>query len=79
MHELGHTVGFHHEQVRPDRDDYVSIRLENVRPDQQFNFEQRSTSEIDDHRVPYDYLSVMHYGPTVSSVTDACLAIMRRD
>merc|ERR1712212_424648 len=29
-HELGHTIGLHHEQCRPDRDNSVKILLNNV-------------------------------------------------
>ena len=38
MHELLHAVGFHHEQNRPDRDNYLNIYLENVKSGKEHNF-----------------------------------------
>ena len=32
IHELGHTLGFFHEHSRPDRDNYVKIAFDLVRP-----------------------------------------------
>ena len=32
MHELMHTIGIYHEQSRNDRDDYVTINNDNVKP-----------------------------------------------
>lgn len=32
IHELNHAVGFWHEQNRPDRDSYVKVYLQNVKP-----------------------------------------------
>jgi hypothetical protein len=60
QHEFLHALGFYHEQSRPDRDDYVTINLENVREGYEYNFAK--VSYIDSLGSPYDYKSVMHYG-----------------
>lgn len=40
-----HTLGFFHEQSRPDRDNYIDVHLENVEPANQFNFDKMKTEE----------------------------------
>ncbi|KAG7165510.1 Blastula protease 10-like 6, partial [Homarus americanus] len=62
VHELGHSLGFFHEQSRPDRDTYVTILLDNVITGKEHNFQIQSTAL--DYGVPYDYTSIMHYGST---------------
>uniref|UniRef100_T1JFF3 Metalloendopeptidase n=1 Tax=Strigamia maritima TaxID=126957 RepID=T1JFF3_STRMM len=59
-HEIGHALGFHHEQSRPDRDDYVVVLDRNINRTMMHNF--RKESVVSDHGVGYDMGSVMHYG-----------------
>jgi len=66
-HELGHAIGLHHEQCRPDRDSYVTINERNVHRSMLYNFDKYKTSEIDSRGYAYDYTSIMHYGKTAFS------------
>ncbi|XP_038075632.1 blastula protease 10-like [Patiria miniata] len=61
-HEIGHALGWHHEQSRPDRDEAVTINYDNVQPGREINFAKYSTAQISTHDVPYDISSIMHYG-----------------
>lgn len=61
-HELGHTLGFWHEQSRPSRDTYVAIVTECVQPGTGHNFVK--TSNYAGEYGPYDFESVMHYSLT---------------
>ena len=59
IHELFHVLGFHHEQQRQDRDNYVTIIEENICSGYLHNFEYENTGVTDN--IPYDFLSIMHY------------------
>lgn len=63
-HELAHALGIAHEQCRPDRDTFVTIHSENIRPGMEHNFDLLSTSTP----TPYDFSSIMHYSPYAFSV-----------
>jgi hypothetical protein len=61
VHELMHALGFWHEQSRADRDTYITINYDNIWPGYESNFNIRQGSST---YGPYDFCSVMHYGPT---------------
>uniref|UniRef100_A0A0N4Z4H3 Zinc metalloproteinase n=1 Tax=Parastrongyloides trichosuri TaxID=131310 RepID=A0A0N4Z4H3_PARTI len=66
-HEAFHALGVFHEQSRPDRDNYLSIHLENVSPSMKHNYAKSSLVDSEAFGVPYDYGSVMQYGRTAFS------------
>ena len=57
-HEILHALGMAHEQQRPDRDDFVSIVWNNIKPGMDTQFAIRSQA---DAQRPYDIMSIMHY------------------
>ncbi|XP_043953594.1 hatching enzyme 1.2-like [Gambusia affinis] len=64
QHEVFHALGFNHEQVRSDRDDYVEIHFENVGEGEEHNFDKTDTNNLG---TPYDFNSIMEYDNTAFS------------
>ncbi|KAJ8286326.1 hypothetical protein GJAV_G00037190 [Gymnothorax javanicus] len=60
IHELMHALGFHHEHMRIDRDDHVTIIRKNIIPEKKRNFAKVNGDTLG---LPYDTGSIMHYGP----------------
>ena len=65
-HEVGHSLGYYHEQARFDRDSYVQILTQNIQSGLESQFSKQSPQSMITFGVPYDYGSVMHYDPYVS-------------
>jgi hypothetical protein len=65
VHELGHTLGLRHEQNRTDRDQYVIVYTQNITPGRADNFVIYTDATP---YGPYDFDSVMHYGPCFFSL-----------
>jgi len=78
MHEMGHTLGFYHEQSRPDRDEYVTILWQNINSKMRYNFNKQTTTNVDSLGTKYDYSSMMHYGPKAFS-TNGRITIKTKD
>jgi len=66
VHEIGHVVGFWHEQSRVDRDDYINIYYSNVEPGALNNFAK--LSQGNSLGVTYDFNSIMHYDEFAFSI-----------
>lgn len=64
MHEIGHIVGLFHETSRSDRDDFVEIFWDLIDPLKRDQFCKVNTVHDNVDLGPYDYGSIMHYGPT---------------
>ncbi|CAG0894413.1 unnamed protein product [Cyprideis torosa] len=67
IHELMHAIGFFHEQSRPDRDDFVTIHIDQIHPSTFYgshslhNFNKMNINHWNNLSSPYDWRSVMHY------------------
>ncbi len=69
VHEILHALGVFHEQTRNDRDEFVSINWDDIRPGKSGNFRKavaRGGADIG----TYDFASVMHYGSTTFGKDD---------
>ncbi|XP_077966090.1 uncharacterized protein LOC120336056 [Styela clava] len=67
-HELMHALGFFHEQSRPDRDQYVRIKHENIQRGREKNFDKQDASKVRPLTTKYDLGSVMHYSELAFSM-----------
>ena len=59
MHEFMHALGLFHMQSRPDRDQYVEIKWDNIQQGKEGNFQKCSSCLT--YNVGYDAKSFMHY------------------
>lgn len=64
VHEIAHAIGVEHEQSRLDRDNFVSIRYENIDRRRQFNFNKGRFINYG----AYDFESIMHYNQWAFSI-----------
>ena len=64
-HELGHAIGLWHEHQRSDRDQYLTIDIDNVRENARGNFNIVNGLPLIGE---YDFGSVMHYARSAFAV-----------
>jgi hypothetical protein len=60
-HELGHALGFFHEHERWDRDQFVTVHYENIKPGRAGDYDWLPKANWLVNTLPYDYQSIMHY------------------
>lgn len=67
LHELGHAFGFMHEHQRPDRDQFIEIRTQNIIAGyaNQLAIVGQGTGDV--YTRSYDFGSIMHYWATAFS------------
>jgi len=63
IHEIGHAIGLYHEQSRADRDNFITINLNNVQAGSEHNFKTyNELNEAGAELGPLDFSSIMLYG-----------------
>lgn len=75
IHELGHAIGLDHEHNAVNRDSFISLNLNNVLPEKQYNFDRRTTNY---HQIgAVDFNSVMIYDSRAFAKSPG-LVVMRK-
>ena len=69
-HEIGHAIGFFHEQARFDRDKEIVVMEQNIAQGKASQFRKYKVTAMHTHDVPYDVSSLMHYGSKVRYLAD---------
>ena len=72
LHEIGHTLGLIHEQIRSDRDYYLTVITNNMIPGYTGLIKQNNTR----NESPFDFLSVMMYDQYSGSINPPILPTM---
>ena len=60
-HDLGHVLGFPHEHQCWDRDHYLSLHYEPIKPGRQHDYDWIPKANWIVSSTAYDYRSIVHY------------------
>ena len=75
-HELLHVLGLLHEHQRNDRDNYITIKWENIPYGYNLHFAKLKRSKT--LNLPYDITSIMHYSPTQGASPEGASSIVSK-
>lgn len=64
VHEIGHAIGLMHEHSRSDRDEYIIVNYDNIRPEKRDQFWKARNDRL---ITPFDYESIMMYSGYLNS------------
>lgn len=78
IHELMHAIGFFHKHSRSDRDQYLDIHWHHIDKKMWPQFEKLQPEE-NLILTPFDYMSIMLYGPRTFSFDDFSITMTRKD
>jgi len=80
QHEMFHAFGVAHIQTRSDRDKYISVNYDNIKPVKHRQYDKCMGCSLS--KTPYDCQSIMHYPsyhnaidetiPTITSLVPSC-------
>jgi hypothetical protein len=73
-----HAIGFFHKHSRNDRDQYLDIHWDNIDKKMWPQFEKLSPDQNHIY-TPFDYMSIMLYGPRTFSSDDFSITMSRKD
>lgn len=63
VHEILHALGIAHEHTRADRDDYITVDFQNIKPDKRHNFQKYTEQNyVGFDYGEFDFNSIMLYG-----------------
>lgn len=88
VHEMFHSLGFVHMQSSSNRDKYIRINWNKIKPAMIGNFEKYGSNVVTAMDTDYDYDSMMHYSrnafsidksPTIIPLKDQSVQIGQRD
>ncbi|CAH2100307.1 unnamed protein product [Euphydryas editha] len=79
VHEWMHILGFLHMHSTYNRDEYVDIVEENIRPGTENNFNIYGSDLVTNYDIEYDYVSCLHYSAFAFSINGNATIVAKQE